>query len=374
MNQMEGMKIVHVVDSMEVGGAETVVARLCRIHRSQGHETRICCLMKLGAMGAQLRDEGFEVDVLGATGTTNALWGMRAYLRRSRPEVVHAHNLFAIVASAVPAKSLGARVLGTRHGLCAPPFAAEPEIHHSIAARCCDWIVAVCDAAAGNLAAAPFAAKSRIIRIYNGASLETGGTDIPRSSRFTLVTVGRLSPAKDQRSMLTALGIATQRVPDLQLLIVGGGALEAQLRRQTAELRLSDRVIFCGEQQHVAPYLRAANLFLLSSVTEGLPLALLEAMACKLPVIVTDVGGMGEVVKLSGCGTIVPPGDPYALADAIVHCVENRASLPELGRRSYDSFLRYFTVERMASEYLGLYGGGSGRGVQQEVALLPEAR
>jgi glycosyltransferase involved in cell wall biosynthesis len=368
------MKIVHVVDSMEVGGAETVVAHLCRIHRSQGHDPGICCLMKLGALGAQLRDEGFRVDVLGVTSTTNAIWKFRAYSGRYRPEVVHAHNLFAVVVSAVPAKSFGAVVVGTRHGLCAPPFTSEAEIRHSVAARCCDWIVAVCDAAARNLAAAPFAAKSRIIRIYNGTSLETGGADIPRSNRFTLVTVGRLSPAKNQQSLLTALRIATRRVPNLQLLVVGGGALEPQLRRQTAELGLSDQVIFCGEQRHVAPYLRAANLFLLSSVTEGLPLALLEAMACKLPVVVTDVGGMREVVQLSGGGRIVPPGDPSALADAIVDCAQNSASLPDLGRRSYAAFLKYFTVERMASEYLRLYGGSPGRGAQREIVLLPEAR
>ena len=364
------MKIIHVIDSLEVGGAERIVAHLCRLHRQQGHDPAVCCLMSLGALGGELLGEGFEVDVLQATRTDAAIWRLRAYLRRRQPDVVHAHNLFAIWAACIPARRTGAVVVGTRHGLCAP--AGAREIRHALATRCCDWTVAVCDATARNLAATPLAAKQRIVRIYNGAAVSSSGPSSAHPGRFTLVTVGRLDPTKDQATMLAALKIAAARVPDIRLLIVGGGKLEPALHAQAAASGLADCVVFCGEQREVEPFLRTAHVFVLSSVSEGLPLSLLEAMACRLPVIVTSVGGMAEVVERSGCGQVVPPRHPAALAEAIVKYAQHRELLPALRHRSYESFLQHFTVERMASEYMALYGSVA-RGREPTIALLSHA-
>ncbi len=352
-----GMRIIHVVDSMEIGGAETIVAQLCRAHREHGHDPSVCCLVRLGPLGAQLHREGFRVDVVGGKRTLETMWKLRRYFHLHRPDAVHTHNLFATVVSAIPAKTSGAVVVATRHGLCEPPFAWWPEIRYSIAARWCDWVVAVCDAAAENLATAPFAAKSRIIRVYNGTAPD-GGTDILKPEHsFTLVTVGRLAPAKDQQTLLIAFAIAAERVSDLHLLIVGCGALEVQLRRHAAELGISEKVTFCGEQQNVTPYLRAANVFALSSISEGLPISLLEAMSHALPVIVTDVGGMREVVQRCGAGVVVPRSDPNSFAAAIIDYAQRRASLAEIGWSARQCYLEHFTLDRMAADYLSLYAG-----------------
>ena len=118
--------------------------------------------------------------------------------------------------------------------------------------------------------------------------------------------------------LLRAVALTRSHHPDVQLWIVGDGPLELSLRKLTYELGLNDSVTFFGEQADVSPFMLAADLFVSSSVTEGLPVSLLEAMSVGLPAVVTDVGGMGEIARLSGAVTLVPSSDPQAHGGRIV--------------------------------------------------------
>jgi glycosyltransferase involved in cell wall biosynthesis len=121
------------------------------------------------------------------------------------------------------------------------------------------------------------------------------------------------------------------------------------------QLAIEDRVRFAGERKDVGDWLAQADLFVLSSLTEGLPVSLIEAMAAGLPFVVTNVGAMPEVAELSGAGTVVEANRPEALAAAIVQSARNRAGLPELGRRARQSYQQHFTPDRMVSAYSRLY-------------------
>ena len=125
---------------------------------------------------------------------------------------------------------------------------------------------------------------------------------VPAKSGFTLVSVGRLVRAKHFDTLLRAVAVARPAVPDLGLWIVGGGDEAAALAQLCAELDLGSVVRFCGERRDVGNWLRGADVFVLSSASEGLPISMLEAMAAGLPAIVTDVGGLPELVALSGAG------------------------------------------------------------------------
>jgi L-malate glycosyltransferase len=114
-------------------------------------------------------------------------------------------------------------------------------------------------------------------------------------------------------------------------------------------------VEFCGEQHDIAPLLADADVFVLASRTEGLPIALLEAMAASLPVIVTSVGGMSEVLELCKCGSLVPPGQPEAFAAEIVRLAGARERLSDLGERSRRCYEQHFDPKQMTSQYLQLY-------------------
>jgi len=350
------LNIVHVVDSMEMGGAEKLTATLCRLQRDRGHTASVHCLYGVGVLGEDLRAEGFEVILHHPSAFFHLMRCSYKAFRRSRPDVVHCHNATAAIIAAFPARLAGVKtVIATRHGLVKPPYQIRRELKFALASRWCDWIVGVCEGTRANLLAAPFAARDRIIHVYNGAwPADTLAVPRPKNG-FTLLHVGRLAPLKDHATLLQAVALLRAHHPDVQLWIVGDGPLEFSLRRLTFELGLNDCVNFFGEQADVSPFLLSADLFVSSSVAEGLPVSLLEAMSVGLPAVVTDVGGMGEIARLSGAVTLVPSSDPQGMAAALSDAIVRRQELPRLGKLASYCYEQYFRPERMLDDYMSLY-------------------
>jgi L-malate glycosyltransferase len=351
------MKIVHLADSMEVGGAEKLISLLCRWQRQHGHDPSVHCLYQVGPLGERLRADGFEVVSHGRSGIGRRSFSVYTELKRVQPDAVHCHNATAAILGALPARIAGTgSIIVTRHGVVAPPYILRRELKFALASRWCDRIVAVCEQARDNLMAAPFAARQKIVRIYNAAlAPHCEGARSPSKSGFTLLHVARLSPVKDQETLLKAFAMAKAQVPDLQLWIVGGGNLRAKLESVAGRLELNGSVTFFGEQEDVSPFLVAADLFILSSASEGIPVSLLEALAAGLPAVVTNVGGMGEVARLSDATITAPPSNPAALGAAIVKMAQSRDQLPRLGKLARECYAANFTLERMANEYVALY-------------------
>jgi len=351
------MKIAHLADSMEIGGAERLIHQLCRWQRQQGHDPSVHCLYRVGPLGEELRADGFEVVLHNSSAVGGRAGSVYRGLKQSRPHVVHCHNAAAAVVRAIPARVAGARsIVVTRHGGVAPPYILRRELKFALSARWCDWIVAVCEQARVNLMAAPFAARRKIVRIYNAVgALPGNGASPPAKSGFTLLHVARLNPAKDQVTLLRAFGLARARIPDLQLWIVGGGNLRPKLEGLARDMGINGSITFFGEQSDVAPFYAAADLFVLSSVSEGVPLSLLEALAAGLPAAVTEVGGMGEVASLSDATITTPPSNPEALAGAIIKRAQSPCELPRLRALARQTYLSHFTLDRMATEYMALY-------------------
>jgi glycosyltransferase involved in cell wall biosynthesis len=350
------MKIVHLVDSMDMGGAEKLISLLSRWQRQQGHDPSVHCLYRIGTLGEDLRADGFEVVLHDSSRIGGRAGSVYRGLSRSKPDIVHCHNATAAILSAIPARVAGIRsIVVTRHGIVARPYLLRREFKFAFVSRYCDWIVAVCDQARTNLMAAPFAARRKIVRIYNAtAALPSNGAPPPKSG-FTLLHVARLHPEKDQETLLRAFALAKAQVPDLQLWIVGEGSLRPKLETLTQEIGLNGSVTFFGQQAHVGPFFAAADLFVLSSTTEGVPLSLLEAMAAGLPAVVTEVGGMGELARLSHAIITTPPSNPQALAGAFLRRVQARTELPQWRSLARQTYLANFTLDRMASEYMALY-------------------
>ncbi len=356
VEQIPPLSIAHVGDSMEIGGAEKLTATLCRLQRDRGHAASVHCLYRLGALGQELQAEGFEVILHHPSSFFHLVRGLYKAFRRSRPDVVHCHNATAAIIAVLPARLAGVKtVIVTRHGLVKPPYQIRRELKFALASRWCDWIVAVCEGTQANLLAAPFAARDRIIHIYNGAC-PANVRARPRTKKgFTLLYVGRLAPLKDLATLLRAVALTCAHHPGMQLWIVGDGPLEPSLRKLTSELGLNDSVTFFGEQADVSPFMLAADLFVSSSLTEGLPVSLLEAMSVGLPAVVTDVGGMGEIARLSGAVTLVSSSDPGGMAAALSDAIARRQELPKRGQLANDCYEQYFRPERMLDDYMSLY-------------------
>lgn len=172
---------------------------------------------------------------------------------------------------------------------------------------------------------------------------------------FVVTMVGRLESQKGYPFMLAAMAEAVQRCPLLRCLIVGEGRLRAELEQQVADLGLGNYVHLAGFRDDVPAVLRASDGFCLSSLAEGLPYALLEAAAQRLPLLVTRVDGMAELLTHGQDSFLVPAGNPQALADGLCWLVQNPAGAKQLGQNGYQLVRARFNPAKMVAETLAIY-------------------
>jgi glycosyltransferase involved in cell wall biosynthesis len=352
------MRIAHVVDSMGVGGAETIVSQMCRLQREQGHDPCVYAVAALGALGERMRAEGFRVQSNVGRHLSDSMQSFFRIFKSSRPDVVHLHNPTPTIYAAMAARMAGVpSIISTRHSLVAPPRKVVVELKYAFAARFCDWIVGICDATTTNVKSLRSIPARKIARVYNGAAplQRTASENWPAKSGFTLVFVGRLQPVKNHPLLLNAFRTALASMPSLRLWIVGDGSERAMLESLAADLGITGQVTFWGQQLNVAPFFSAADAFIMSSRSEGLPVSLLQAFSLGLPAIVTDVGGMAEVVRLANAGFSVPPSDSTDMAAAILRMARSNEEREQFSKNAEAAFHSRFSLQTMVDAYMNLY-------------------
>ena len=369
------MKIVHVVYSLEMGGAEVLVAQLCRIQRASGHTVSICAYSKLGPLGEELASEGFLIYVPGEAHPARTMLRNFLHFRQLRPDVIHMHNPAPTLQAAIPAWLTGTScVLATRHSLVAPPYDRREEIKFSLVARlACDWVVGICDITCANLRGAPLAPVRRIRRVYNGVrpvrhleatdpdALLPGETATATPKPFTLLFVGRMAEVKDLGTLIRGFAIALKTAPAMRLWLVGDGPARKEMEALANELGVADHVRFWGQTMDTARFYTAADCFVMSSVSEGLPMSLLQAMSAGLPSITTDVGGMAEVIGLAQCGLLTPVGQPEPYAEAILQMASDELLRSHYSANGLTAYHQHFTLEQMDKAYMELYRAAGAR-------------
>jgi glycosyltransferase involved in cell wall biosynthesis len=352
------MKIAHVVDSMEVGGAEILVSQMCRLQRGQGHEPRVYAVGTLGALGEQLQREGFSVQANQGRHLSDATQSFFRVFKESHPDVVHLHNPTPTVYAALAARMAGvSSIVSTRHSLVGPPRRLVVELKYAVAATCCDWVIGICDATANNIKSIHSVPARKIVRVYNGADpLRRVARKLwPSKTGFTLVYVGRLELVKNHMLLLKAFRLALSSNPGLRLWMVGDGSERKGLESLASELGISDQVTFWGQQLDVARFFSAADAFIMSSKSEGLPMSLLQAFSLGVPAIVTNVGGMAEAVRLAQAGITVSITDPAEMAAAILRLACSDAERERFSTNAVDAYQSRFTVQTMVDAYMNLY-------------------
>ncbi|KIX13212.1 sugar transferase [Dethiosulfatarculus sandiegensis] len=208
--------------------------------------------------------------------------------------------------------------------------------------------------------------EKRVRLIFNGVDLKGYAPDMEARSlireelglltgQALLITVGRLSQVKDQAGMLQALALLKGISPLPVLALVGDGPERNSLTALTEELGVKDHVRFLGDRRDVPKLLAASDCFVLSSVSEGISKALLEAMAVGLPVVATNVGGNPELVCPKQTGLLVPQGEPKALAQALATVLLDGGLAQRLGRAGRERVKKSFDVRATAQAYGDLF-------------------
>lgn len=360
--------LMHVVHTMEVGGMERLVVDLIEGFSSDRYDRYVCCLAQRGALADQLERIGVPVYCLdkGAGVRWGLPWRVRALIHRLGISIVHTHNLAGLLYGGVGAALGRAKVLvHTEHG-------RDLDFYRSPTLQRLEWaltslpncVVAVSQPLFDELRYAQRIPLSRLLMIGNGVRVERCRVTPPRDlgarlgigERDRLVgIIARLVPVKDHVTMLRAMRTVIRTMPEARLLVVGGGPLRPELESEAARLDIAPRVTFLGVRHDIPELLNLLDVFALSSLSEGMSMTILEAMAAKRPVAATDVGGNSWLVHHEKTGLLVPSRDPDRLAQAILRLLSDRALAAHFGEAGHRLVRERFQLSDVVRQYDTLY-------------------
>lgn len=349
------IRVVHVTGCLDMGGQEKLLVEFARHADRDRFELRFLALGQRGMLADEIAALGWPVAAMqiGAGLHVRLPWQIARLLREWRADIVHTHNDRPLIYAA-PAARLArvAQVIHTKHGR-GMQNTRRQKLLCACSARLADHFVCVADDCA-RLAVQQGVPASRVLTIGNGIDL----------GRFPFagacptgpaVTVARMCPDKDLGTLLDAAAIVVRTAPQFRLWIAGSGPCLPELVRRIDRLGLADHVRLLGPVRDVPALLRQARMFVLSSVSEGVPLAVLEAMASGLPVAATRVGGVPDIVADGVTGLLIAPRDPAALASAMLRLQGDEALASALGARGRWRVEELFDVRRMVAAYEQLY-------------------
>jgi glycosyltransferase involved in cell wall biosynthesis len=358
--------VLFVVHNFVVGGAERHLLELwSRIDR-QRFEVEIACFSRRGPFAAEVDSLGWPVHDLGMGERIYDLRGLRGLSRllhrvlAFRPDVVHGYLIGGSLFGAIAGRVCGVpAVVAAKRSLDAFETPRQRAIHR-LALRLSTHVTAVSDAVAASVHALGVP-RERITVIPNGVDTARfapapAAPPAAAGAREPLIgSVGCLAIRKDYGTLLEALALVAGRGAGFRTLLVGDGPERAALESRSRSLGLGGRVCFAGERADVERLLPTMDVFVLSSREEGIPNALLEAMAAGRPVIATAVGGTPEVVRAGETGWLVPPGAPEPLAVAIEEALAHPAEAARRGAAGRRAAVEHLDIATMVRRHERFY-------------------
>lgn len=358
-------KVLQVVLSLNPGGTEKLVLEL--VKRLQGEvPMAVCCLDQDGAWSDTLRNADIDVTALhrGAGFRPGLGRAIAQFAARHGATVLHCHQYSPFVYGSLARMwRPGLRVVFTEHGrLSDAPPSPKRRVANRFLSRAPRRVFTVSAELKQHLVAEGFS-DDRVGVIYNG--VDVGPMPSPELRRawrrelnipdgtVAIGTIARLDTVKDFGTMIRSVAGAAQRAP-VQLLIIGDGAERQALEREAQACGAPGLIRFLGHRDDARQLLAACDVYANSSISEGISLTILEAMAAGLPIVATAVGGTPEIIDAS-CARLVPPRDPAVMSAAfelLAVDLDLRTSLGTAARRRVEE---RFTLDRMVREYRDVY-------------------
>jgi glycosyltransferase involved in cell wall biosynthesis len=378
--------ILHVIDALNVGGAQELLVLLAEKTPKSRYRTLVCVLQPDLTIKPRIESNG--VPVYGFNRSRPSIFHPFDFIyyfyknirdiislcRQHEVDVVHCHLSDSEFAGIVAGWLYRAdRVISTVHYPALLPERKAGDLRNDLrvgATRILyyltDAVVAVSDDVAEQLKTVFHLAPCKIKIIINGIDVETihGTKPKPESLQSVhaspgqrLVTsVGRLMPPKGHRYLIEALPYLTRRFVNLKLLLAGDGDLRESLEQQSRRLGVQETVSFLGSRNDVHEILALTEVFVLPSTSEGTSLALLEAMAAAKPIVATDIPGNRAILKHQYNCLLAPAGNPERLAEAIAFLLEHPPIAADYGENAYRDVYRQFNIEQTVTRLMAIWG------------------
>ena len=369
-------RVIFIIDGLGMGGAERLMIPMLRHLSREVFEPRVCVLQQKhgNPIAEDIRALDIPVDYLPVRRLRDltAVPRMIRYLRDMGADLVHTQLEFANVIGNISARLMRLPSVCTVHVLPSEGSNIKRGLHQRlegfILRSLCDRVIAVAEGPRQAHLAATGASPAQVITIYNGIDLSIF-TDfdraaarsavrqelgIPQDARV-LITVAVLRPEKGIEYMLRALPSILAVEPNAWYLIVGDGPRRSELLAEVERCGIQGRAIFAGMRSDIPRILAAGDLFVLPSLTEALPTVLAEAMAARLPIVASAVGGVAEMVVDGGNGRLVEPRDVEALSRACRDLLSDPAILRSMGEKGWEIANQKFSVQQEVVHLKDLY-------------------
>ena len=361
-------RVLQLISSGGFYGAENIVVGLALALR------RLGCKCVIGAfhnahqpnldIARVAYSSGLDVELVECQGRfdVRAARKIGTYLKEGKFDILHAHGYKADVYGYRAAKEAGTPTIATAHNW--PGKTIKLRCYAAFDRRILrrfDHVCAVSNQVKEQLERSGVPA-GRITLISNGIPLDQFSGGLPRlrselglQANRIVGFVGRLAEEKGLLHLFAAIPEIVTAAPDVVFVLVGDGPLRATLEALVRQLHLERNVVFLGQRRDLADIYASLDIFVLPSLGEGLPLAVLEAMAAGKPVIATRTGAIPQVVTDSRNGFLVDPGDAKQLCEAVSALLQRKDLREEFGRDAYTCVKEKYTCEQMAEHYLAVY-------------------
>ena len=370
--------VLHIFTSLPVGGAEMNLLNIVRnIDREKFHIV-VCCLGKEGEIGERIKDLGVELVSLGAgrIGTLNVplLLRLRSFIKKKKFDIVHTHMYHANLYGRTAAWLAGSPVIIAHIHNIYQKRKLHRIVINRLLSNITDRVITGNRIVMKDVISFDRVPENMIEVLAWGIDTElftkeqnrTANREAMgfRSDDYVIGNVARLEEAKGQRYLIKAVRTMKELGLNVRCLIIGSGSLEKELKSLALESRVAGDILFLGTRHDLPQLFSAMDAFVLPSLWEGLPLALLSAMASGLAVITTDVGGIKDVIIDGVNGLIIPQSDPQAIADAVGRIYRDRGLAAKMSERSRQEAIVNYSAraltKRLEEIYIGLLGQAEG--------------
>jgi L-malate glycosyltransferase len=382
------LRVALFVDSLQIGGTELNAVRTAEGLLTREIDVVLVVFQSEGPLLARCRASGvpvipFPIPPMGSVRSVTRGIELFRQLRRLDVDVVHTQDRYTNAFVVPWARLAGARVLASRRWWDVHPSRALG-LGGRVAYRLAHGVVANSERVADLVCRADGVPRRKVSVVPNfldDTSLQAVSEPERRKLRarlgvppdaLVIGAVANLRPVKDHRTLLDAMALLTPRWPELVLCLVGDGALRPELEAQAARLGITHRVIFAGTRSDPVNWHWAFDVSVLTSLNEGFPNTVVEAMAAAKPVVATAVGGTPDAVRDGETGFLVPPGSAAALAASLARLLEDPELCKTLGQAGRAVALDRFTAGAVMPGVEALYRSVAGRPREGGVAPMRE--
>ncbi len=367
---MRKINVLHIYQNSKIGGVQQQFLSLLKAYDRDVFNPIFCCLGPEEEISKEIERIDIETVALNRVRyhrfTPGIVRDLYRLMKQKNIHIVRTHryraNLYgrlAALLSGVPVKII------SLHDNYRKDLRLERRIVNKILLKATDKIVAVSESIRKDIIKYDGIDSSKILVIPNGIDTERFNpegnfADIRKGfsikeSDIVLGFIGRVVPAKGLEYLIDALPFLKKEFKNIKLLITGEGSTMERLKKKAKENNVHDSIIFTGKRRDIPDILSCTDIFVMPSVAEGLPNALLEAMAMGKPIVATEVGGIPEVIKNRHSGFLVPPRNPEALATAIKDLISNEQLAAKMGQAARHIVLDNFSIWSIAQKWQTLY-------------------